>query len=143
MKNPPTPLMAMKHPRSSLALPPFPSIKTTAELFFLPTPSSLPPLGSLFLGPSLFVAVKFVAGLSAQHLIGAPSDVKNPCPHALQHHHSLSCLAGDVPAPIVPSLRLDARSSFAVVRSSLRMNEITRWKTTQNMNFIFVQYVLN
>jgi hypothetical protein len=52
-------------------------------------------------------------------------------------------VAGDVPAPVVPSLRLDAHSSFAVVRSSLRMNEITRWKITQNINFIFVQYVLN
>jgi hypothetical protein len=55
---------------------------------------------------------QFIAGLSAQHLVGAPSDVKNPCLPAQQHHHSPSCLAGDVPEPrpsladlVVPSLR--------------------------------------
>jgi hypothetical protein len=55
---------------------------------------------------------QFIAGLSAQHLVGAPSDVKNPCPPAQQHHRSPSCLAGDVPEPrpsladlAVPSLR--------------------------------------
>jgi hypothetical protein len=34
-----------------------------------------------------------------QHLVGAPHDVKNPCPCAQQHHRSPSCLAGDVSKP--------------------------------------------
>jgi hypothetical protein len=71
---------------------------------------------------------------SAQHLVGAPSDVKNPCSHAQQHHRSPSCLAGDVAKPR-PTLCLDTRSSpFAVVRSP---------KVEDNPLIYFLNYILN
>jgi hypothetical protein len=61
-------------------------INWTATPFLSPCLSSLSHSLLSVLSPSSFVVVKFVTGLSTQHLIGAPSDVKNPCPHALQHH---------------------------------------------------------
>jgi hypothetical protein len=68
------------------------------------------------------------------HLVGAPSDVKNPCPHAQQHHRSPSCLTEDEPEPH-PTLRLDTRSSsFAIVRSS---------KVEDNPLIYFLNHVLN
>jgi hypothetical protein len=71
---------------------------------------------------------------SAQHLVGALSDVKNPCPHTQQHHRSPSCLAGDVPEPR-PTLCLDTRSSpFAVVRSP---------KVEDNPLIYFLNYISN
>jgi hypothetical protein len=71
---------------------------------------------------------------SVQHLVGALSDVKNPCPHTQQHHRSPSCLAGDVPEPR-PTLCLDTRSSpFAVVRSP---------KVEDNPLIYFLNYISN
>jgi hypothetical protein len=55
----PLPLSIKPQPRSSLSLPQARSLLSV-------------------LSPSPFVVVKFVAGPSAQHLVGAPSDVKTP-----------------------------------------------------------------
>jgi hypothetical protein len=130
--------MAGHLPKRLLLSPPS-LYKTLAEIFSLPTPSSLPPLGSLSLAVRRREVRRRTVRATPRR---SPVRRQDPCPHAQQHHCSPSCLTGDVPEPR-PSLRLDTRSSpFAVVRSSLHMSEL---KVEDNHNPLIycLNHVLN